>query len=112
MNHQNESQNQPIHRISAGKCMLLGAGIGLLVILFFIVGAGEPDPGWSKLWWIRPLLVVPAAGALGGLFYYNLDPMRSKGGWRTILANILSLLVFLVVLWMGTVLGLAGTMWN
>jgi hypothetical protein len=112
MAHRNESQNQPAYPASAGKRMLLGAGIGLLLILFFLVGAGEPDPSWPKLWWVRPLLVVPAAGALGGLFYYIMDPLRSQGGWRTALAYILSLLVFLIVLWLGTVLGLAGTMWD
>lgn len=92
--------------------MLLGAVIGLLLILFFLVGAGEPNPEWPKLWWIRPLLVVPAAGALGGLFYYNMDHLRTHGGWRKVLACVLSVVVYIVVLWLGTVLGLAGTMWD
>ncbi len=90
----------------------MGAGIGLLLISFFLIGAGEPDPEWPTLWWIRPLLVVPAAGALGGLFFYNMDHLRSQGGWREVFAYVLSLIVFLVVLWLGTVLGLAGTMWD
>lgn len=112
MAHPNELQNQQAHRASAGKRMLAGACIGLVLILFFVVGAGEADPSWPTLWWIRPLLIVPAAGALGGLFYYNMDPLRSKGGWRTILAYGLSLLVFMFLLWLGIVLGLDGTMWD
>lgn len=112
MTQQNESQNQPIHTASVGKRMLVGAGIGFILIAFFLIGAGEPDPHWPTLWWMRPLLAVPAAGALGGLFYYNMDPLRSQGGWRTALSYGLSLLVYLLVLWLGTVLGLAGTMWD
>ncbi|OKL38470.1 potassium transporter KefB [Pontibacter flavimaris] len=112
MTHKNESQNQPIHPASAGKRMLTGAGIGLILISFFLLGAGDPNPEWPALWWIRPLLVVPAAGALGGLFYYNMDHLRSRGGWREGFAYFLSLVVFLVVLWLGTVLGLASTMWD
>lgn len=112
MTRRDESQNQPVHVASVGKRMLVGAGIGLTLISFFLLGAGEPAPHWPTLWWIRPLLVVPAAGALGGLFYYNMDPLRAQGGWRTAFAYILSLLVYLLVLWLGTVLGLAGTMWD
>ena len=112
MTPRNELPDAPLHPASVGKRMLLGAVIGLLLILFFVVGAGEPNPAWPKLWWIQPLLVVPAAGALGGLFNYNMDHLRIHGGWRKLLATVLSVAVYLVVLWLGTVLGLAGTMWD
>ncbi|MHC2991602.1 potassium transporter KefB [Pontibacter sp. HJ8] len=112
MTQKSDLHNQPIHTASVRKRMLLGAGIGLILISFFLIGAGEPAPEWPTLWWIRPLLVVPAAGALGGLFYYIMDPLRGQGGWRTALAYCLSVVVFLIVLWLGTVLGLAGTMWD
>ena len=109
----NAFQNQPIHPATVGKRMLQGAAIGLILIAFFLAGAyKEPNPEWPKLWMIRPLLVVPAAGALGGLFFYNMDHLRSQGGWREAFAYTLSLLVYFVVLWLGTVLGLAGTMWD
>jgi hypothetical protein len=111
MTERSEYQNQPIHPVSVGKLMLIGAGVGLFISLFFVLG-GEPDSNWSNLWWIRPLLVVPAAGALGGLFYYNMDHLRAQGGWREVTAYVVSLVVFIIVLWLGTVLGLAGTMWD
>ncbi len=92
--------------------MLQGAAAGLLLIAFFLIGAGEPEPEWPTFWMVKPLLVVPLAGALGGLFYYNMDHLRCQGGWRTALAYTLSLLVYFVVLWLGVVLGLNGTMWD
>jgi hypothetical protein len=112
MTQRNELQKPPFHPASVIKRMLSGAWIGLILILFFLIGAGEPDPNWPKLWWIKPLLLVPAAGALGGLFYYNMDYLRAQGGWREAGAYILSLIVFLIVLWLGIVLGLNGTMWD
>ncbi|WP_242919796.1 potassium transporter KefB [Pontibacter liquoris] len=112
MTQQNELRNKPVHPASVGKRMLQGATVGLILIAFFLIGAGAPDPAWPSFWMVKPLLMVPAAGALGGLFFYNMDPLRAQGGGRTVVAYILSLLVFLVVLWLGTVLGLNGTMWD
>ncbi|WP_439882030.1 potassium transporter KefB [Pontibacter sp. MBLB2868] len=111
MTQKNDIQNHPIHTASVGKRMLQGATIGLALIFFFLFGA-ESDPSWPKLWMVKPLLLVPAASALGGLFYYNMDHLRSLGGWRAAVANILSVLVFILVLWLGIVLGLNGTMWD
>jgi hypothetical protein len=112
MTQGNELQNQSIPAGSVGKPMLAGAGIGLILITIFLAGVGAPEPGWPKLWMIKPLMLVPFAGALGGVFYFNMDHLRCQGGWRKALANILSLLVYLVVLWLGVVLGLNGTMWD
>ncbi len=101
-----------IHRIPLAKCLLAGASIGLLVILVFILPVENPHPDWPKYWMIRPLLVTPFAGAMGGLFFYLADKWRWQGGWKKVLANVASLLVFLFGLWMGIVLGLDGTLWN
>lgn len=111
MHHQNELQ-QPLHAASWGKRALQGAGIAFVLIALLLLAAGEPNPAWPKFWMIRPLLIVPAAGAVGGLFFYFMDGLRYQGGWKKILAHIISLLVYLVGLWLGTVLGLDGTMWD
>lgn len=103
---------QPIHAASLTKRMWQGAAIALILIILFLAGAGEPDPKWPKLWMIRPLVIVPLAGAMGGVIYYYLDHLRYRGGWRKALATILSLIGYLIVLWLGTVLGLDGTMWD
>ena len=103
---------QPIDYATLGKRMLIGTGIALIPIVFFLVSAGEPDPSWSKLWMIRPLIIVPLAGACGGVFYHLMDPLRNRGGWRKAVANILSAIVFVIGLWLGFVLGFNGTYWN
>jgi hypothetical protein len=97
--------------LSLAKPMLIGAGVGLIVISFFVFGVPKPNPEWGSLWMIRPLIVTPIAGAMGGAFYYYMDYLSFRGLNRTV-AVILSLIVFIVGLWLGIVLGLAGTMWN
>ena len=112
MTQRNELQAQPIHRASMSKRMLQGALIALILIAVFLLSAGEPNPAWPKLWMLRPLIIVPLAGAGGGVFYYFMDQLRHQGGWKMMTANIVSLLAYLIGLWLGTVLGLDGTMWN
>lgn len=103
---------QSIHPASIGKRMLLGAGIALILILVFLLGVDNPKPEWGKLWMLKPLIVVPTAGAMGGVFYYFMDHLRYQGGWKTALAIIISLIGYIFALWIGTVLGLNGTLWN
>ena len=112
MTQQNKLTTQQIHRGSLGKRMAQGAAIALILISVFLFSVDEPDPNWPKLWMLKPLFIVPVAGALGGVFYYYMDQLRYQGGWKNVLANILSLVGYLVVLWLGTVLGLNGTLWN
>lgn len=101
-----------LHPTSLGKRALQGAGIAFVLIAVFLLKADEPDPAWHKLWMLRPLLVVSAAGAAGGVFYYFMDYLRYQKGWKKVLANVASLIVYIVGLWLGTILGLDGTMWN
>lgn len=112
MTQRTQLTSQPIHPVSIGKRMLQGAAIALLLITIFLIGAGDPDPNWPKLWIIRPLLIVPLAGAMGGVFYYFMDHLRHQGGWKKAFAIILSLIVYIIGLWLGTVLGLDGTWWD
>lgn len=108
---QSNSTKQPNQPIPLAKPVLTGAVIGLIAISFFVFGADHPKAEWGKLWMIRPLIITPMAGAMGGAFYYFMDYQCSRGFNKT-LAVILSLIVFIVGLWLGIVLGLAGTMWH
>lgn len=108
---QTSSSTKPDQPLSMAKPILIGAGVGLIVISFFVFGVNAPHPEWGKLWMIRPLIITPVAGAMGGAFYAFMDHLTSKGLNRTV-AVIVSLIVFAVGLWLGTILGLAGTMWH
>jgi hypothetical protein len=113
MTQSNELQKQPLHTATLTKRMLQGAAIGLVLISMFLLAAGEGDPSWHRLWMIRPLIMVPVAGAMGGVFYYFMDHLRYGGDWkRKAAANLISLVGYIIALWLGTVLGLDGTMWN
>ena len=112
MNPSNSLQTNPVHSASIWQRMLQGAAIALILIVIFLAGVDDPDPAWGKFWMVQPLIIVPCAGAMGGVIYYFLDHMRRQGGWITVLATLLSLIGFLFCLWMGSVLGLNGTLWN
>lgn len=112
MRNTNNPSAAPIHLASLGKIMLIGAAIGLVLISLFLMGDDDPDPAWGKYYMIRPLLIVPLAGAIGGAFYYIMDHLRTLLGWNRTFTILLSLLVFIIGLWLGSVLGLNGTYWN
>ncbi|GAB3274444.1 hypothetical protein GCM10027347_47330 [Larkinella harenae] len=111
MQKQNELQ-PPLNPASLAKWALIGAGIGFALIGFFLLGVKNPSPNWPTLWMLRPLIIVPMAGATGGAVYYFLDLLRHQGGWNTVVVRVVSLLIFVIGLWLGFVLGLDGTLWN
>ena len=112
----NNSPREQLHPIPLQKLMLIGAGFASILILTFLLAGGwftqEPKPEWQSFWMIRPLIVVPLAGAAGGAFFYVMDFLRYQGGWKTGLAYILSIVGFFVIFWLGSVFGLAGTWWD
>ena len=101
-----------IHSASLSKRMVQGAIIGLILISAFLITAGKGRPEWGNWWMIQPLIMVPFAGAMGGGIYYYMDEIRSKGGWNRITADLISFIIFVIGMWMGSVLGLHGTYWN
>ena len=107
-----ENLTAPIHRGSLNKRMVQGAIIGLVLISAFLISAGKGRPEWGNWWMIRPLIIVPFEGAVGGAIYYYMDQVRSKGGWNRVVADLISIIIFLIGMWMGSILGLSGTYWN
>ena len=111
MTQQDQIQNQSFNAASFVKPVFIGAGIALLVISFFVFGVDEPHPDWPQNWQIRPLIITPLAGACGGAFYAFMEYQSSRGFNRT-LAVLMGFGGYIIALWLGTVLGLDGTMWN
>jgi len=97
---------------SLAKRMLIGAGIGLVFIAVFLLPIKHANPAWGPNWMVRPFLMVPAAGALGGLFFHLMQVIAKRTGWNKILLVFVGVLGFLVACFLGTVLGLDGTLWN
>jgi len=112
MTPEKNSTAQPLHPASLSKRMLIGAGIALALIALFLLPIRDPDPEWGPFWVVRPFLIVPLAGAMGALCSHILDSMRYRYGWNKILTIIVSILIYIIGLWMGVVLGLHGTLWN
>jgi uncharacterized membrane protein YciS (DUF1049 family) len=94
------------------KRMFIGALIGFLIISFFVFGVDNPNPLWPENWRIRPLIITPIAGSFGVLSFYLSDILGTKNKRVRIFLFFVSSILFLISLWLGTVLGLAGTMWN
>ncbi|WP_345948137.1 hypothetical protein ABDD95_14900 [Mucilaginibacter sp. PAMB04274] len=108
----NNLTTQPTQPASLGKRMLIGAAIALVLISVFLLGVKHTEPAWGKLWMVKPLIMVPLTGAAGGAFSFLMDKLRYQGGWKAALAIMLSVLGYVFALWIGTVLGLNGTLWN
>lgn len=94
------------------KRMLIGAGFGFVLITLFVMGVNEPAPDWPKYWKVRPIVVVTIAGAMGAAFADFLHLLRRQGGYWKLIGIVLSILGFIVILWLGSVLGLNGTLWD
>jgi hypothetical protein len=106
------NSTRAVNRKSLLLFMLAGGGIALALIVLFISGVEESDPSWSKYWMVRPFVVLPLAGATGGAFFYFMHHVSHRGGWSRALAYCAGVLVYIIGLWMGTVIGLNGTLWN
>ncbi|MDQ3016490.1 MAG: potassium transporter KefB [Bacteroidota bacterium] len=102
----------PIISMSLFKPMFIVGLIALMVIVFFVSGFDNPKPEWGELWYIKPLIITPIVGALGGVFFYLINNLRLRGKLATTIAVIISLIGYVFALWMGIILGLNGTMWD
>ena len=76
MTNQSNSITPINHTALLIKRMLQGAAIALIPISVFLLNAGEPDPAWSTLWMLKPLITVPAAGAMGAVRFLRAYSLR------------------------------------
>ncbi len=112
MTTKQSSQTSFIQPSRMSRPMLIGAGIGLALISLFLYGVNDPDAAWGKFWVVRPMIMVSLAGAAGGAVFYFLNQLSNQGKLNKSVAVVLSIIIFIIGLWMGSVLGLDGTLWN
>ncbi len=96
------------------KPVLVGAAIALtLICVFLFAGNITTQPEWGNYWKLKPLIIVPLAGAMGGLFFHFMNNLLwLQVSWKKILAIIIGCVGYVFTIWIGTVLGLNGTLWN
>jgi hypothetical protein len=112
VNNSNHNQKLIVPNLSLNRYMLIGGSISFFVIAFFLLQVKHPKPEWGSFWMVRPLLIVPLAGATGGACYYVLMKLRFKRGRKKVWVYILGIFIYLAGVWMGIILGLDGTLWN
>lgn len=92
--------------------MALGYIIALTFVGFIILSVDYPKPEWSEYWFVRPLIITPIAGAFGGACCYLINTFSIQNSFAKLLRIVFSILVFVFFIWIGTILGLDGTLWN
>ncbi len=113
MTHQQNLPTRPIDSTLVIRHLLIGGGFALALMTLFVSGVKNPNPAWGELWCIKPLIMATLAGAGGGLFFYFMNYVLGyQGGWSKIVAVIIGLVGFIIAIWLGSVLGLNGTLWN
>ena len=110
-----ENKNSVIEQINF-KTLLISASVsavmGLTLMALFIFTIDSPDPAWGELWEIKPLVVITFATALGGAMFYLIHLYFAFNRWNKVLALVVSLIVYIIGFWMGSILGLNGTLWD
>lgn len=89
-----------------------GFAVALAFIGFIVLSVDQPKPEWSEYWFVRPLIVTPIFGAFGGASCYLINTLSIKNSFIKLLRILSSIIVFVFFIWMGTILGLDGTLWN
>jgi hypothetical protein len=101
-----------INSSSLVKCIVIGAAFNLIIIGIFLSGVHDAKPEWGKYWMVRPLIIVPLGGAMGGTIFYLLHFYSRQLGFHKAIATVLGGIIFIIGLWLSSVLGLDSTLWN
>lgn len=112
MTQQNNLQTVQVKPIDAAKRMFIGAAIAFALILSLLLSVDDPKPEWGKLWMLKPLLITPLAGAGGGAFFYYMTQIVKNNVWAKLIAVLVGLVGYVIAIWLGSVLGLNGTLWD
>ncbi|WP_130734599.1 hypothetical protein [Flavobacterium sp. J27] len=104
-----------MHTISISnvfKFAIAGAIVALIIILLLIFSVPNPNPTWGKVWFVRPLVVTPFITSIGGALFYLINTKKTAFKFINLMLFLFSVFILLFFLWIGTILGLDGTLWN
>jgi hypothetical protein len=83
-----------------------GAVIALTIIIIILLVMGISSRA-SKTWMILPLILVPAAGAVGGYVFHMFDEMQQRQRISERLALILAVMIYSILIMCAFVLSIA-----
>ncbi|MBE99400.1 potassium transporter KefB [Flavobacterium coralii] len=109
---ENVFKNQSQINTTRTKFILAGGTIALAVIALFVFSVNTSNPEWGNYWKVKPLLLTPFIGAFGGMVMYYCTRLAAYMQINKVAGFLLSIPVYVVILWIGIVLGLNGTLWN
>ncbi len=88
--------------IAAG---LLGAIIPLSWLTFIIIVKED----LFEKWMFFPLIIIPAGGIIGGVFFYLMGFVWFPSGKKKLAAIIFSTIVYFIVIWLSAVMAFSLT---
>ncbi|VXB69264.1 conserved membrane hypothetical protein [Flavobacterium sp. 9AF] len=94
------------------KFAIAGAILALVLISILIFSVPNPNPEWGKMWFIKPLIITPFITSIGGSLFYIINAKKRTSKILNFILFMISIFVLLFFLWIGTILGLDGTLWN
>lgn len=84
----------------------IGAVIALVIIIIILLAMGISSRA-SKTWMILPLILVPAAGALGGYVFHRFDEMQQRQRISERLALILAVMIYSILIMCAYILSIS-----
>ncbi|MDF2158586.1 potassium transporter KefB [Algoriphagus sp. CAU 1675] len=88
---------------------ILGAIIPTALLAFLILANSDSFAPWM----VSPLLIIPAGGASGGIFFYLIGFLWFPKGNQKLIAILFSSLIYIVAIWISSVLAFNFTgHWN
>ncbi|MGZ5253310.1 MAG: hypothetical protein ACXWV4_02945 [Flavitalea sp.] len=82
-----------------------GMVIALIIIIGILLAMGISSRA-SKVWMIFPMILVPAAGALGGFIFHRLEEMKERQRISERLAMILAFMIYCILIMCAFVLSI------
>lgn len=79
---------------------ILGAILPTSLLLFLIIANSEN----YALWMVFPLLIIPAGGALGGVFFYLMGFHWFPTGNSKLIAILSSCIIYFLIIWISSVM--------
>ena len=104
--------NNSKHKSRLFSSVIIGSVIAFVLISVILYKGGALDPKWPQFWYLRPLILVPLAGGVWRFIFYTMEKYRQGPIWRKVIVNLVCVLIYIIGIWLATVIGLDGVWWH